>query len=102
MLTPGRDSVLIALRYAMLMDVTQLVTRVDDELIAEVDQLVAAGVVASRSEAVRLGLLRLLDRHRRDQVGARIVASYVERPQDEHDVGWADESSARMIAEEPW
>ena len=82
--------------------VTQLVTRVDDNLIAEVDQLIAAGVVASRSEAVRLGLLRLIDRHRRDQVGAQIVASYLERPQDEHDIAWADESSARMIAEEPW
>lgn len=86
----------------MLRVMAQLVTRVDDDLIAAVDQLVATGVVASRSEAVRLGLQRLLDRHRRDQVGARIVASYLERPQDEHDVGWADESSVRMIAEEPW
>ena len=86
----------------MLSVMTQLVTRVDDDLIAEVDQLVAAGVVASRSEAVRLGLVRLIDRHRRDHVGARIVASYLERPQDEHDIGWADESSARMIAAEPW
>ncbi|MFN0027838.1 MAG: ribbon-helix-helix domain-containing protein [Acidimicrobiales bacterium] len=80
----------------------QLVTRVGDKLIAEVDELVAAGVFASRSEAVRLGLRRLLDRHQRDQVGALIVASYVERPQDEHDVGWSDESTTRMIAEEPW
>ncbi|MFN0282079.1 MAG: ribbon-helix-helix domain-containing protein [Kineosporiaceae bacterium] len=80
----------------------QLVTRVDDDLLAAVDELVAAGVVASRSEAVRLGLERLLDRHRRDEIGARIVASYLAQPQDEHDAGWADESSVRMIAEEPW
>jgi Arc/MetJ-type ribon-helix-helix transcriptional regulator len=86
----------------MLEPVTQLVTRVDDDLVAEIDALVAAGVFASRSEAVRLGLVRLLDRHRRDEVGARIVASYLERPQDEHDVGWADQSTVRMIAEEPW
>ena len=43
----------------------QLVTRVDDRLAAAVDELVAAGIVASRSEAVRLGLERLIDRCRR-------------------------------------
>ena len=80
----------------------QLVTRVDDGLAAEVDGLVAAGVVASRSEAVRLGLERLVDRFRRDEIGARIADGYRSLPQSEAEVGWADESSARMIAEEPW
>jgi Arc/MetJ-type ribon-helix-helix transcriptional regulator len=80
----------------------QLVTRVDDELAAAVDELVAAGVVASRSEAVRLGLERLVDRHRRHRIGARIAAGYRDRPQADGEVGWADEASARMIAEEPW
>ena len=60
------------------------------------------GVVASRSEAVRLGLERLVDRHRRDAVGARITTGYRSVPQTEAEVGWADESSVRMIAEEPW
>ena len=80
----------------------QLVTRVDDDLAAAVDQLVAAGVVASRSEAVRLGLEQLVDRCRRDEIGARIASGYRERPQSDAEVGWADESSLRMIAEEPW
>jgi len=80
----------------------QLVTRVDDDLVAAVDDLVACGVVSSRSEAVRLGLERLLDRHRRDQIGARIIESYRAQPQDEREIGWADESSVRMIADEPW
>lgn len=80
----------------------QLVTRVDDELAAAVDELVAAGVVASRSEAVRLGLERLVDRHRRDRIGARIAEGYRALPQTEREIGWADESSIRMIAEEPW
>ncbi len=80
----------------------QLVTRIDDELAAAVDDLVAAGVVANRSEAVRLGLRRLVDRHRREQIGARIVEGYRARPQHEADVGWADEATARMIADEPW
>lgn len=81
---------------------TQLVTRVDDQLAAAVDELVAAGIVASRSEAVRLGLERLVDRCRRDEIGARIARGYRDHPQHDGEVAWADESSVRMIAEEPW
>jgi Arc/MetJ-type ribon-helix-helix transcriptional regulator len=80
----------------------QLVTRVEDDLADAVDALVAAGVVASRSEAVRLGLERLVDRFRRDEIGARIANGYRAHPQSEAEVAWADQSSARMIAEEPW
>lgn len=80
----------------------QLVTRVEDELATAVDELVAAGVVASRSEAVRLGLERLVDRYRRIEIGERITNGYRALPQNEAEVGWADESSVRMIAEEPW
>jgi Arc/MetJ-type ribon-helix-helix transcriptional regulator len=80
----------------------QLVTRIEDDLAAAVDELVAAGVVANRSEAVRLGLKRLVDRYRRDEIGARITNGYRARPQSEAEVAWADESSVRMIAEEPW
>jgi Arc/MetJ-type ribon-helix-helix transcriptional regulator len=80
----------------------QLVTRVDDDLAAAVDELVAAGVVASRSEAVRFGLERLIDRFRRDQIGAHIVEGYRALPQTDAEVGWADEASVRMITDEPW
>ncbi len=80
----------------------QLVTRVEDDLAAAVDELVEAGVVASRSEAVRVGLEQLVDRCRREEIGARIVRGYRQRPQEEAEVAWADESSVRMIAEEPW
>jgi len=78
------------------------VTRVGDDLAAAVDQLVATGIVASRSEAVRLGLERLVDRCRRDEIGSRIADGYRVRPQGDAEVGWADESSVRMIAEESW
>jgi len=80
----------------------QLVTRVEDDLAAAVDRLVEAGVFASRSEAVRLGLERLVDRCRRDEIGERITRGYRERPQSDAEVAWADESSVRMITEEPW
>ncbi|MHB8294195.1 MAG: hypothetical protein ACYDH5_06115 [Acidimicrobiales bacterium] len=47
----------------------QLVTRLDDRLVGEIDQ----GVVATRSEAVRLGLQRLVDDNRRRQTDAQMV-----------------------------
>ncbi len=80
----------------------QLVTRVDDQLVAALDELISSGAVATRSEAVRLGLERLIDDLRRQRIGAEIVAGYVDRPQREAEVGWADESTVRMIADEPW
>jgi hypothetical protein len=41
---------------------------------------------------VRLGLERLVDRYRRDQIGARITDGYRARPQSEAEVAWANAS----------
>jgi Arc/MetJ-type ribon-helix-helix transcriptional regulator len=90
----------VAKRYAIHM--AQFVTRVEDRLASEVDLLVAAGVVASRSEAVRLGLERLVDRYRREAIARRIVEGYKRRPQTENDVGWSDKATIEMIGDEPW
>ncbi|MFI5038839.1 MAG: ribbon-helix-helix domain-containing protein [Solirubrobacterales bacterium] len=80
----------------------QLVTRVDDQLAGEVDQLVADGVVRSRSEAVRLGLERLTDAYRRQQIGAQIVDAYGLAPQTEQELSGIDEATRALIDEEPW
>lgn len=80
----------------------QLVTRIDDELAASVDELVAAGVVESRSDAVRRGLSMLIEQTRRRRIATAIVAGYQAHPQTEQEVAWADEATVRMIAEEPW
>lgn len=80
----------------------QLVTRLDDDLAAAVDALVSDGVAESRSDAVRLALRDLIERHRRAQVGAAIVAGYRRSPQGEDDAVWSDEATTRMISEEPW
>ena len=81
---------------------TQLVTRVDDELLESVDELVARGDVASRSEAVRAGLRRLVDETRRRRIGQSIVDGYLALPQTDTEGGWSDEATIAMIAEEPW
>ena len=90
----------IAPRYTQRM--AQLVTRIDEELLAAVDALVEEGVVPSRSEAVRRALQELLDRQRRRQTAESIVAGYTRLPQTEDEIGWRDEATARMIADEPW
>jgi Arc/MetJ-type ribon-helix-helix transcriptional regulator len=80
----------------------QFVTRLDDRLVEQVDALVAAGVVGNRSEAVRLGLTRLVDHHRRRQLGTAIVEGYRRRPQTDEELAGVDEATRSLIAEEPW
>ncbi|MCP9487598.1 MAG: ribbon-helix-helix domain-containing protein [Gaiellaceae bacterium MAG52_C11] len=81
---------------------TQFVTRLDNSLAHEVDRLVEEGVVASRSAAVRLGLETLIERHRRHRIGQSMVDGYTRRPQTETEVGWTDEATTKMIADETW
>jgi Arc/MetJ-type ribon-helix-helix transcriptional regulator len=81
---------------------TQLVTRVDDELVGALDDLVEAGVVSSRSDGVREALRALVDRHRRDGVARSIVEGYQRVPQRDEDSTWPDAATVSMIAEEPW
>lgn len=86
----------------MLSAMAQFVTRVEDSLASEVDRLVTDGVVASRSAAVRMGLEGLIDSHRRRRIGQSIVDGYLRYPQTDAEVGWADEATRRMIADESW
>ncbi len=80
----------------------QLVTRLHDRLLADVDVLVADGLVASRSDAVRRGLERLVDDHRRRKVGALIVEAYRQQPQTDEELAGLDEATRALIDEEPW
>jgi Arc/MetJ-type ribon-helix-helix transcriptional regulator len=80
----------------------QLVTRVPDAVAAAVDDLVEAGVFASRSDAVRAGLETVVERERREAIGRAIIEGYRRMPQDEDDLAWSDAATSAMIAEEPW
>lgn len=80
----------------------QLVTRVPDSIAEAVDDLVRAGVFASRSDAVRAGLETVVERERRDAVARAIVDGYRRIPQEADDLTWSDAATAAMIAEEPW
>ena len=80
----------------------QFVARLDDALADRIDSLVAAGVLASRSEAVRIGLERLTDELEREQVGRRIIEGYERIPETPDELAAAEESLEEMVAEEPW
>ncbi|WP_420446009.1 ribbon-helix-helix domain-containing protein [Candidatus Poriferisodalis sp.] len=81
---------------------TQLVARIDDELLAEVDELVASGDARSRSDAVRCALEEMIDNRRRRRVGESIAEAYRRIPETPDELRWAAESTKSMIAEEPW
>jgi Arc/MetJ-type ribon-helix-helix transcriptional regulator len=80
----------------------QLVTRIDDRLADDVDDLVRQGIAASRSEAVRMGLEQLIDRHRRQQIGMAISAAYRRLPQTDVELAGLDQATRALIEEEPW
>jgi Arc/MetJ-type ribon-helix-helix transcriptional regulator len=81
---------------------TQVVTRLDDQLVADLDSMVADGHVASRSEGVRIGLEKLVDEHRRRRVGAEIVEGYKRQPQTDEEIARAERAIRASINEEPW
>lgn len=81
---------------------SQLVTRIDDDLARDLDALVAEGVVESRSDAVRTALRELIDRHRRRRRAEADIAAYTAMPQTEDELWGIDEATRRMIEEEPW
>jgi Arc/MetJ-type ribon-helix-helix transcriptional regulator len=80
----------------------QVVVRLDDALTAALDDLVREGVVASRSSAVREGLALLIEQRRRSAIAALIVDGYHRVPQQAAEVGWSDDATRAMIADEPW
>jgi len=86
----------------MLCMTTPVPTRFNDEEIALLDELVAAGVGESRSAVVREAVVRLADAVRRAEDGALIAASYLENPQSADDNQLALANAIAMTEAEPW
>jgi metal-responsive CopG/Arc/MetJ family transcriptional regulator len=82
--------------------VTQLVTRVDDELMEKVDLVISWGDPQNRSEFVRQALTELVDRKLRERIGQQIVEGYRQLPQTEGEIGDTSRVAIDMINEESW
>ena len=80
----------------------QLAIRIAEELAAGLDDLVERGRFATRTEAVRAAIGELIDRERREVIGAAIVLGYERHPETAEELQIADGNLRRLIAEEPW
>jgi len=95
-----RNALCNAELYAEFM--SQLVTRIDDEMAAAIDALIASGEFASRSDVVREGVARLVDERRRRAIGEQIVAGYDRSPETPDELRQAEVAARAMIDDEPW
>lgn len=59
---------------------TQIAVRLPDELLARLDALIADGHAASRADAVRIGLERLVTIAESQRIGHTITAGYAAHP----------------------
>lgn len=80
----------------------QLVVRVDDDTIYALDELVDGGAIASRSHGVRQALARLIDEHRRAEIGRQIAEGYRRYPPDGELDADAEANADALVDEEPW
>jgi len=80
----------------------QIAVRLPEELLHELDALVASGVYESRAAAVRAGVEAITALERRQEVDRVIVTGYEQIPPTatEHDAALTSLRDA--IAEDPW
>ncbi len=84
------------------MTTVQVPTRFRAAEVTALDELVADGVATSRSDAIRLAVAQLADRHRRAKIGEAIAAAYRAMPQTDDDDAWAMASAEALTEAEPW
>jgi Arc/MetJ-type ribon-helix-helix transcriptional regulator len=80
----------------------QIAVRLPEELLAEIDQLVARGVYESRAAVVRAGIEAVTESERRRETDRAIVEGYRRLPLGEAEHGAAFASLRDAILEEPW
>ena len=80
----------------------QIAVRLPEELLAEVDELVAQGVYESRAAAVRAGIEAVAESERRRKTDRAVVAGYRRVPAGKAEHEAAVASLRDAIREEPW
>lgn len=82
---------------------TQLAVRIDDSLVAGLDDLVEKKEFPNRSEGIRAALKLLLEQRRRVENARRDVEAYRKFPETEDDLaGLAQYATVDVTEEEPW
>jgi len=80
----------------------QIAVRLSPELLADLDELVARGVYASRAAAIRAGVEAITELERRRMTDRAIVDGYRRLPPDISETEAALASLREAIVEEPW
>ena len=80
----------------------QFVTRVDDDTAVEVVAVCRGRPRARSWRPCALASRPCWSTTACGRIGRSIVEGYTRTPQTESDVGWADDATRRMIADESW
>jgi Arc/MetJ-type ribon-helix-helix transcriptional regulator len=80
----------------------QIALRIPDELVEQLDIVVAEGRYPTRTDAVRAAIQELAERERRRRIDAAIVDGYTRIPPTAAEEAWASAATREMISEEPW
>lgn len=80
---------------------TQVAVKLPDELLSRLDHLVSEGRFASRSEAVRDGINRIVRDAERERIDGAFAAGFARHPDDDV-LAEAERLATAAIADEPW
>lgn len=80
----------------------QVAVKLPDELVAELDRLVAAGSFASRSQAIRSGLEAVVAGRHREEIDLRYREAMTRLPETDEEIAEATRLAIDSINDEPW
>ena len=81
---------------------TPIPTRLDEDEIAALDEVVSAGLARNRAEAIRLSIRRMKDSLHRARIGDEIVSGYMAMPQTKEELAAARVSAVALLDAESW
>lgn len=81
---------------------TTVAFRIPEELVAQIDELVAEGRFRNRTDAFRTAVEALVRARAERVLDEAIVAGYLAAPQDDADESAARESLRALLDEESW
>jgi Arc/MetJ-type ribon-helix-helix transcriptional regulator len=80
----------------------QIAVKLPDELVGELDRLVAGGAFASRSQAIRRGIEALVSVRRREEIDRQYRDAMARLPETTEELDEATRLAVSSIADEPW
>ncbi|HWH34903.1 MAG TPA: ribbon-helix-helix domain-containing protein [Acidimicrobiales bacterium] len=80
----------------------QIAVKLDDEAVAKLDQLVAEGAYASRSQAVRRAVDTLVRSEERWRIDQGFAEGFARQPETDGEMAEATRLAIESIHEEPW